>query len=134
MTEKNIRDREITETQLVPDLLTGTDIGTWQAEYLLREVEFERIKNGKPITFILAVSIALTTFGFGLNLLAKGYSNVANISKGEWVALAAGIVLSVVLYIIGLCLPNNRKKVMKKIEKHFKEAPTKRQAFKEQNQ
>ena len=134
MTDKNVHGREITETQLVPDLLTGTDIGTWQAEYLLREVEFERIKYGKPITFIWAVSIALTTFGFGLNLLAKGYSDVASISKGEWVALGVGIVLSVVLYIIGLCLPNNRKKVMKKIGKYFKEAPTKRQAFKDQNQ
>jgi len=134
MTEKNIHNREITETQLVPDLLTGTDIGTWQAEYLLREVEFERIKYGKPITFTWAVSIALTTFGFGLNLFAKGYSDVASISRGEWVALGVGIALSVGLYIIGLCLPNNRKKVMKKIEKHFKEAPTKRQAFKDQNQ
>jgi len=134
MTEKNVHGRNITETQLVPDLLTGTDIGTWQAEYLLREVEFERIKYGKPITFNWAVSIALTTFGFGLNLLAKGFSDVASISKGEWVALGAGIVLFVALYIIGLCLPNNHKKVMKKIEEHFKEAPTKRQAFKEQNQ
>ena len=134
MTAKNVHGRKITETQLVPDLLTGTDIGTWQAEYLLREVEFERIKYGKPITFNWSVSIALTTFRFGLNLLAKGFSDVASISKGECVALGVGIVLSVVLYIIGLCLPNNRKKVMKKIEKHFKEAPTKRQAFKEQNQ
>ena len=134
MTEKNVQGREITETQLIPDLLTGTDIGTWQAGYLLREVEFERIKYGKPITYNLAFSVALTTCGFGLNLLAKGYSDVASISKGEWVALGVGIVLSLVLYAIGLCLPNNRKKVMKKIENHFKDAPTKRQAFKEQNQ
>jgi hypothetical protein len=134
MTEKNVHGKEITETQFVPDLFTGTDIGTWQAEYLLREVEFERIKYGKPITFNWAVSIFLTTFGFALFLLAKGYTDIASISQGEWIALVIGIVLSVVLYIIGLCLPNNRKKVMKKIEKHFKEAPTKRQAFKEQNQ
>jgi hypothetical protein len=134
MTDKIIRGKKITETQIVPDLLTGTDIGTWQAEYLLREVEFERIKYGKPITFTWANSIALTTVGFGLNLVAKGYSNVASLSKGEWVALGAGIVFSIALYIIGLLLPNNRKKVIKKIEKHFEDAPTKRQAFKEQNQ
>lgn len=134
MTEKNVQGREITETQIIPDLLTGTDIGTWQAEYLLREVEFERIKYGKPITFNWANSIALTSFGFGLNLLGKGYSNFTNISKGEWIALIVGIALSVTLYVIGLYLPNNRKKVMNKIEKHFEDAPTKRQAFKEQNQ
>lgn len=133
MAEKIVQGREITETQIVPDLLTGTDIGTWQAEYLLREIEFERIKYGKPVTFIWANSIALTTVGFGLNLVAKGYSSVANISKGEWVALSVGIALSVALYFIGLLLPNNRKKVMKKIEKHFEDAPTRRQVFKEQN-
>ena len=133
MADKSLRDKEITETQIVSDLLTGTDIGTWQSEYLLREVEFERIKYGKPITFNWANSIALTTIGFGLNLVAKGYSNVANINKGEWIALSAGIAFSIALYIIGLLLPNNRKKVMKKIEKHFENAPTKRQAFKDQN-
>jgi len=132
MTEKNVQGREITEMQIVPDLLTGTDIGTWQAEYLLREVEFERIKNGEPITYIWANSIALTTLGYGLNLLGEGYSEFAKISKGEWVALSCGIGLTIILYGIGLLLPNNRKKVMKKIEEHFETAPTKRQAFKEQ--
>jgi hypothetical protein len=134
MTKNIVQGQQITETQIVPDLLTGTDIGTWQAEYLLREVEFERIRYGKPVTFIWANSITLTTVGFGLNLLAKGYSNIKNIGQGEWVALCAGSAFAVLLYLIGFLLPNNRKKVMKKIEKHFKDAPTKRQAFREQNQ
>lgn len=133
MTRTNIHDTEITETQIVPNLLTGADIGTWQAEYLLREVEFERIKHGKPITYIWANGFALTTFGFGLNLLAKGYSDASLIIKGEWLALSAGIIFSLVLYITGFCLPNNRKKVMNKIEKHFENAPTKREAYKEQS-
>ncbi|MDH3504388.1 MAG: hypothetical protein OEZ41_00980 [Nitrospirota bacterium] len=133
MTDKSLHGKEITETQIIPDLLTGTDIGTWQAEYLLREVEFDRIKYGKPITFIWANSVALTTVGFGLNLVAKGYSTVASISTGEWVALSLGIISSIALYIIGLLLPNKRKKVMQKIENHFEKAPTIRQAFKDQN-
>lgn len=127
MTEKIIENQEITETQVIPDLLTGSDIGTWQAEYLLREVEFERIKHGKPITYNWANSIALTSFGFGLSLLAKGYSNASLITKGEWVALAFGVGISAVLYLIGIFLPDNRKKVMKKIESHFETAPTQRQ-------
>ncbi|ABX51417.1 hypothetical protein Sbal625DRAFT_0804 [Shewanella baltica OS625] len=127
MTERIIENQVITETQVIPDLLTGSDIGTWQAEYLLREVEFERIKHGKPITYNWANSIALTSFGFGLSLLAKGYSSASLITKGEWVALAFGIGISVVLYLIGIFLPDNRKKVMKKIESHFETAPTQRQ-------
>ncbi|KZZ50428.1 hypothetical protein A3759_17015 [Thalassolituus sp. HI0120] len=127
MTERIIENQEITETQVVPDLLTGSDIGTWQAEYLLREVEFERIKHGKPITYNWANSIALTSFGFGLSLLAKGYSDASLITKGEWVALAFGVGISVTLYLVGIFLPDNRKKVMKKIESHFETAPTQRQ-------
>jgi hypothetical protein len=127
MTERIIKDQEITETQVVPDLLTGSDIGTWQAEYLLREVEFERIKHGKPVTYNWANSLALTTFGFGLSLLAKGYSDALLITKGEWIALAVGVAASGVLYVIGIYIPDNRKRVMKKIESHFETAPTQRQ-------
>jgi hypothetical protein len=127
MTERIIKDQEITETQVVPDLLTGSDIGTWQAEYLLREVEFERIKHGKPVTYNWANSLALTTFGFGLSLLAKGYSDALLITKGEWIALAVGVAVSGVLYVIGIYIPDNRKRVMKKIESHFETAPTQRQ-------
>lgn len=134
MTDRIIENQEITETQVFPDLLTGVDIGTWQAEYLLREVEFERIKHGKPITYNWANNIGLTTFGFGLNLFAKGYSNSNLISQDEWIALVAGFLISICLYMIGLCLPDNRKKVMNKIEKHFEEAPTHRQMIKGRGQ
>jgi hypothetical protein len=127
MTERIIKNQEITETQVVPDLLTGSDIGTWQAEYLLREVEFERIKHGKPVTYNWANGLALTAFGFGLSLLAKGYSNASLITKGEWIALAVGLGISAILYVIGIFIPDNRKKVMKKIESHFETAPTQRQ-------
>ena len=130
MVDRLIENQEITETQVIPDLLTGADIGTWQAEYLLREVEFERIRQGKPITYNWANSIALTTFGFGLNLLAKGYSDLSQISRGEWIALCIGTVIFIGLYLIGLCLPDDRKKVMRKIEKHFETAPTHRQIIK----
>jgi len=127
MTERIIENQEVTETQNVLNLISGVEIGSFQADYRLREIEFERIKNGKPVTFNWANSIALTSFGFALNLLAKGYSDPSLISKGEWVALASGVMISVTLYLIGLKLPNDRKKVMQDIETHFKNAPAKPQ-------
>jgi len=131
---KVYKDKVLTETvRPAGDLLSGITTGTWQEDYSLRQVEFEWIKNTKPMTFIWANSILLTTLGFGLNLLAKGYSNLtsnsAPISKGEWIAFFSGLAVSVVLYIVGGFLPNNRKKVMSKIEQHFKNAPTRRQAY-----
>ncbi|OAN13330.1 hypothetical protein A3K86_16900 [Photobacterium jeanii] len=124
MEKIEIKDSKITSTQMVDSLLTGGDIGTWQADYLLREVEFERLKNGKPVTYNWANSIGLTTFGFALNLFGKGYSNYTVISKGEWIAFGGGIAVTVTLYLIGLCLKDSRKMVMEKIEQHFENAPT----------
>lgn len=126
MVKTDISDLEITDTQIVDNLLTGGDIGTWQADYLLREVEFERLKNGKPVTHNWANSVGLTTFGFALNLLSKGYSDYTAIAKGEWIALAFGVGATMILYVVGLCIKDSRKLVMKKIEKHFESAPTKR--------
>lgn len=129
MAKKEVKGEQATEPYLVPDLLSGASVGTWQEDYPLREVDFERIKHGKPITFVWATSFLLTSFGFGLSLLAKGYSDVSAIKTGEWVALVVGLVFSGALYLIGLPMPNKRKETMKKIEEHFKKAPTSRQAF-----
>jgi hypothetical protein len=134
MTEQIYKDKVITQTVIAEDLLTGTSVGTWQEDYPLREVDFVHIKNGKPITYIWANSILLTSFGFGLNLLAKSFpqtdSNITPVTKGEWIAFGCGIAISVILYIIGCMLPNERKKVMNDIEDHFKNAPKSRQAMK----
>lgn len=135
--DKVYKDKVFTEPfKATDDLLSGTTIGTWQEDYPLRQVEFEWIKNSKPMTFIWANSILLTTLGFGLNLLAKGYSyltsNTLPISKGEWIAFFCGLAASAVFYIIGVILPNKRKKIMNKIEQHFKNAPTRRQAYRGQ--
>jgi hypothetical protein len=134
MTEQTYKDKVIKQTIIVDDVLTDTSVGTWQEDYPLREVDFFHIKNGKPITYFWANGILLTTFGFGLNLLAKWYSQANNeisqITNGEWIAFGCGVTFSVILYIIGLRVPNERKKVMNDIESHFKNAPRSRQAVK----
>lgn len=133
--DKIYKNKVLTETfRATEDLLSGATIGTWQEDYPLRQVEFEWIKLSKPMTFTWANSILLTTFGFGLNLVAEGYAvlttNAPPIGNGKWIALSIGLVTSVILYIVGRCLPNKRKEVMAKIEQHFNSAPTRRQVYK----
>ena len=134
MTEQIYKDKVITQTVIAENLLTDTSVGTWQEDYPLREVDFVHIKNGKPVTYIWANSVLLTTFGFGLNLLAKWFpqtdSNIPQITNGEWIAFGCGIGISGILCIVGLMLPNERKKVMNDIKSHFKSAPKSRQAVK----
>jgi len=133
-----IENEQITETIPVHGLLSGANIGTWQADYPLTAVDYVHIKNGKPITFIWANSILLATIGFGLNLLGKGASEIAGVQQeiyiGEWVALGVGFIVSILLYLIGLALPNDRKKIMKKIQEHFKNSPKQRQVVKGEEQ
>lgn len=134
MAEQIYKNKVITQTVIAENLLTDTSVGTWQEDYPLREVDFVHIKNGKPITYIWANSILLTTFGFGLNLLAKWLSptndNVTQITNGEWIAFGCGVAAATILYIIGCLAPNERKTVMNDIENHFKNAPKSRQAVK----
>lgn len=137
MTDR-IVDQEITKTIPVLGLISGASVGTWQADYPLTAVDFEHIKNGKPITFNWANSILLTTIGFGMSIAAKFASQLAGVHQqiyiGEWVTLVAGTLVSVVLYLIGLAIPNDRKTVMRKIQDHFKTSPRKRQLVGEDEQ
>jgi len=133
-----IENQQISETIPVHGLISGASIGTWQADYPLTALDFEHIKNGKPVTFNWANSILLATVGFGFNILAKGATTLAGVEQqvyiGEWIALGAGVAISIVLYLVGLALPNDRKRVMKEIKEHFNTAPKQRQVVPGENE
>jgi hypothetical protein len=135
---ENINNQEIGQTVVVPGLLTGASVGTWQADYPLTGRDYEHLRHGKPITYNWANSILLTSIGIGLTLLGKYISQQTNpdiiIYKGEWIALCIGIAVAIILYIIGLFLPNDRKKIMKKLKEHFDNSPKKRQLLQEDDQ
>ncbi|MGV2929522.1 hypothetical protein ACE3G8_00365 [Vreelandella venusta] len=126
-----IENQQITETIPVHGLLVGVNIGTWQADYPLTALDYEHIKSGKPVTFNWANSILLATVGFGLNLIGKGVSQAVGtqhtIYAGEWIALGVGVFFAIAMYGVGLALPNERKRVMKEIQDHFKNSPKQRQ-------
>lgn len=133
-----IENQQISETIPVHGLISGASIGTWQADYPLTALDFEHIKNGKPVTFNWANSILLATVGFSFNVLGKGATTLAGVEQqiyiGEWIALGAGVAISTVLYLVGLALPNDRKRVMKEIKEHFNTAPKQRQVVSGENE
>jgi len=128
---ENISNQPLAQTVIVSGLSSGASVGTWQADYPLTGRDYEHLRNGKPITFNWANSILLTTIGFGLNIFGKYISQKAGVSItiyfGEWIALSVGIGISVLLYLIGLALPNDRKTIMNKLKNHFDHSPKKRQ-------
>lgn len=131
---ENISNQQLQHTQVVTGLSSGASVGTWQADYPLTGRDYEHLRNGKPVTFNWANSMLLTTIGFGLNILGKYISNAAGVTTtiyiGEWIALTIGFGFSIVLYVVGLALPNDRKSIMKKLKNHFDHSPRKRQMLK----
>jgi membrane associated rhomboid family serine protease len=116
------------ETTLYPkDFLSGATVATIQAEFPLTDGDYLRLKNGKPVTLALANGVCFAVIGFAFGLLPKLLSNFSDkpeaLSKYEWIALAIGIVITILLYVIGLFLPNERKTMARKIEEHFKNSP-----------
>lgn len=132
---ENIRNQQLDQTKVISGLSSGASIGTWQEDYPLTGRDYEHLRNGKPVIFNWANSILLTTIGLGLNILGKYLSQKAGVTitiyTGEWIALLIGFTISVVLYGIGLALPNDRKKIMKKLKDHFDNSPKKRQILEE---
>ena len=128
---ETISNQDINQTMVVPGLLSGASVGTWQEDYPLTGRDYEHLRNGKPITYNWANSIMLTTFGLGLSILGKFLSKQADktitIYEGEWIALLVGFFIAIVLYLIGLCLPNDRKSIMKSLKAHFDNSPKQRQ-------
>jgi hypothetical protein len=129
-----IENQQITQTIPIKDLLSNVTIGTWQADFPLTAIDYEHIKNGSPKTFNWANSILLATVGFGFNIFGKLLSELVGVQQViniyEWFSLLSGVIISFILYIIGLAQPNDKKKIMKKIQIHFNTSPKKRQLVK----
>lgn len=132
---ENIRNQQLDQTTVVSGLSSGSSVGTWRADYPLTGRDFEHLRHGRPVTFNWANSVMLTTIGLLLNILGKYLSQKSGVTItiyiGEWVALWVGIIIAIILYLIGLAFPNDRKKIMKKLKEHFDNSPKKRQMLKE---
>jgi len=107
-----------------------------QEPFYLTEADFIRLKNGRPKIFDWANALLLASLGFALSLLAKFIVGLVSTESPQWhiwefVALSIGFLLAVILYVLGRLLPNEGKRVMGDIEKHFRTAPRSKQPLRE---
>lgn len=119
--------RQLSQPIAVTDLLNGKSVATMQPPYFLTEVEFERLKGSPPITAALATIVFSGVVGYAVSLGPKITplfdSKPSELTSGELRTIVAGIVISAGLYAIGYLWPNDKKKTMRKIAKHFDSAP-----------
>ncbi|MFK3858324.1 hypothetical protein [Pseudoalteromonas rhizosphaerae] len=133
MSQLNFTNQVLNEPQFIPNVIDSSRIGAWQAQYLLSHVEFERIKRGSPKTKGITISLSLMTLGFALNVIAKVYPDYDKIPAGDLVGLSCGIGLTVIFFIIGFFIKDEKKLVMKNIEAHFEASAPQTQINTEQS-
>ncbi len=103
-------------------------VATVQADYSLSASEHVVLKNKWVSAYGWALNVGFATFGYFLSIFPKLVAYLESstnpaIAKGEWLALGFGAGLTVFLCLIGLLCPNEKRALMKAIDKHFADAP-----------
>jgi hypothetical protein len=131
MTQGVFENQVITQTLVTENLFTGVSIGTFQEDFPLCEADFLRLKNDGSPWSTWSLNILFVVMGYGMSLLPKLISEIAGkpekISQSEWWALVVGLAISLVLFLIGKSLPNEKKELLSRMATHFKSAPKTRQ-------
>ncbi|MBD2858744.1 hypothetical protein IB286_06935 [Spongiibacter sp. KMU-158] len=127
---QSVTDKELKEPINLPTLLSGISVGTWQEDFPLTGRDFEHLKQGNPFIITCGHSMLLTSAGLALSLIGKNASKIKHpdiiIYDGEYVALITGLALSALCYLISLFIPSDKKKLMKRLKKHFDTSQKKR--------
>jgi len=136
MSEGVYENQVITHTVMTENLFTGVSIGTFQEDFQLCEADFLRLKNdGTPLTS-WSLNIFFASIGYGMSILPKWISEISGktekVSQSEWAVLALGLAMSLLLFIVGKFIPNEKKELLNRMTQHFKSAPKKRQFVREQ--
>ena len=131
MAEDTYANQVITQTVVTENLFTGVSIGTFQEDFQLCEADFLRLKNDGTALSTWSMNILFAAIGYGISILPKWISEIAGkpekVSQAEWAALAAGLAVSLALFLVGKFIPNEKKDLLSRMAKHFKSAPKSRQ-------
>lgn len=134
---RTFEDEHLTDTVFVQHLLTGVAIGTFQADYPLCEVDFLHIQRNDSSLSAWAFNAVFATGGYLLSIGPKWFGQLAgkpeHVSAAEWTVLAIAVAITILLYALSPFVPSQKKKTMKKISKHFRDAPKSRQAIRRES-
>lgn len=117
--------QQLSQTINVTGLLNGQSITTMQQPFLLSEADFLRLKGKPPITASFSFMIFGGIIGYAIPLAPKLTLPLKNnpITAGEIWTIIIGILIATLIYGVGSLFPNDQKKTIKRISKHFEDAP-----------
>jgi len=98
-------------------------VKTEASPFLLHEGDFLRLTKLHSFISIWAHGLFAGTVVFLVTLAARfidhRYFQGSAITSFEWITLAILVAFVVILELLHLCLPTEKKKAIKKIRKHF---------------
>lgn len=123
--EPPIENRRLHDPIIVEDGLNGRSIRSLQSLFPLTELDFHKLQGSAPKTTAAAVMVASGVLGFvfglGPKFMAWLRGGQFDVTASELYTILAGVVFSVLLYLIGCWMPNDRKATIKKIKKYFQD-------------
>lgn len=128
-----VHGQTVNETITMEAPLSGQTVVSYQATYYLDEAEFLHLQSSGSRTMLAAGATGSATVGFLVGLLPKikfegGIPNFDAIQLGERNTLAIMLVVSVLIYVIGLVMPSERRRVTREIRKYFNDYRSRRRA------
>ena len=123
-TQRNeIRNQTFTQTyRNSVNVTTSPLIEVSQEPYLLDKADYHVLKAEERPLKTLANDALFLCIGFGITLLAK-YIQSSEIQRWEWVTLFIAVGVTLLLFIVGMCLPNEKRRLLGEIKKHFADKP-----------
>jgi hypothetical protein len=125
MTERH-EGTEVRQPFVVSNLLNGQTVATLQAAFPLTEADFLRLKGGPPATSATAALLFSGGVGYAISLGPKIEATFLGgseqLSAGEIRTMLAVTAISILLYLAGLLMPNDKRRMLKRIEAHFRDS------------
>lgn len=124
---ENYVSLEIKKTVRVEkEVISKGNLESLQAIFPLKEADYLRLQSKDSSFKTFSGYILGAVIGYVFNILKNIYNFFINgdlkaVQTSEWVIIGIGVLASIVCYLIGEYLPNERSKVMKTIEKYFKD-------------
>ncbi len=86
--------------------------------FVLAKDEYQVLKSGNSFIANSATNILAATIGIALIIAAKYFSRT-KIEDWELYVFYFGLILTAAAFVLAKFLPNDKKKLLKKIDKHF---------------
>lgn len=138
MVTTNTTGQQFSEPIPVEDIFNGRTFATIQAPFPLNEADFLRLKGGPPATVGASIMILSGVVGYifslGPKIILYLRGDVDAVTVDELGIILGGTLVAALVYGFGFILPNEKKRVRKTIETHFKSATPALHAFKGSSQ